>query len=180
MTPFAQYLQRAYYKANIAHIEGGHGKLRKGQFMEQAYPTQKYKNEASARRQFNKVTSERGGRGVETSGKKIEKRGKIQLPGGGQEGLWKVTVDYYYEDNDGTFLHAQRSFTITSMQYTRLEDVPYIYAILPPLVDEKIRQWQDTGSYPQNATNIQVTIEPAAYTNLPQSRQTEIDGLEIG
>lgn len=162
----------------MAHIEAGHGRLRKGQFMQQAYPDVHYKNEASARRQFNKVSS------GETSGKKIEYRGRpsymtTRKLGGYEEGLWKVTVDYDYEDIDGTEQHAARSFMLESMYYTRMEDVPYIYAILPPLVKRKIAEWQATGSYPQNAYNVQVTVEVAVRSNLPEARQISLDDVEI-
>src|ERR1035437_7431143 len=131
-TSLANRLGNAYFRANWAHLQAGRGKLRKGQFMKQAYPGQQYKNEASARRQFNKVTSLRQGKGLETSGIRIEKRGRVPLKGGSQAGLWLCLVHYKYIDSDGyegpivpreahiclDDKHALiRSFTLTSMLY---------------------------------------------------------------
>jgi hypothetical protein len=175
----ANRLQNAYFHANEAHLRAGHGRLTKGKFMQQAYPGQNYKNEASARRQFNKVTSLRGGKGIESSGVRIEKRGRVLGPGMRQAGLWKVDVEYDYEDNDGTEQHAARSFLLESGQYTRMEDAPYIYAILPPLIEMKIAQWQETGSAPQNAYNVTVWLMPIARTNLTQDRIVQIDDVEV-
>jgi hypothetical protein len=67
------------------------------------------------------------------------------------------------------------------MQYDRLEDKPYIEAILPPLVEAKVEEWK-TGS-PPNATtiyNVAATVRPAGRSNLPFAKQVDLDGIEVG
>lgn len=174
MTPFAQRLQSAYNRTAIAYAESGRGRLRKGQFMMQAYPETHYKNEASARRQYNKIME------GQTSGVKIERRGRVKYIGGAEVGLWKVTVDYDYEDYDGTWKHAARSFSMQSNEYTRLDDVPYIYAILPPIIERKILEWQETGSTPSNVANIQAVVQPAMRSRVHEYQRITLDNVEIG
>jgi hypothetical protein len=164
--------------------------------MQQAYPGQHYKNEASARRQFNKVTSLRRGKGPETTGLRIEKRGRVPLKGGSETGLWVCDVHYKYIDAEGfegplvpckehiciDDQHAlERSFTLTSMQYDRLEDKPYIEAILPALVEMKVEEWK-TGSPPYATTiyDVAAILRPGGRSNLPHSKQVDIDSVEVG
>ena len=190
----AQRLQNAYFRANWAHVQAGHGRLRKGQFMQQAYPGQHYKNEASARRQFNKVTSVRGGRGVESSGIRIEKRGRVPLPGGGQIGLWKIYVHCKHEEwngepaklfpcKDHICIDDQhsfvRSFTATSMQYTRLEDKPYIEVILQPIIEAKIQEWLQHESWPPKYWDVAAVVTPAAMSTLTEANQLQLDSIQV-
>src|ERR1035437_10313528 len=181
-TSRANRLGNAYFRANWAHIQAGRGKLRKGQFMQQAYPGQHYKNEASARRQFNKVTSFRQGKGLETSGLRIEKRGRVPLLGGGQMGLWLCLVHYKWIDKygfSGPLVPCKehiciddqhmliRSFTLTSMQYDRLEDKPYIVAILPPAIEAKVEEWKK--EYDTIIYDVASVVRPAGRSDLPRA-----------
>jgi hypothetical protein len=170
--------------------------------MQEAYPGQ-YKpkdnskkaeqaSEASARRQFNKVTSLRNGRGVETSGIKIEKRGRVPLKGGGEMGLWLCLVHYKWIDKygfSGPLVPCKehiciddqhmliRSFTLTSMQYDRLEDKPYIVAILPPAIEAKVEEWK--REYDTIIYDVASVVRPAGRSDLPRARQFDLDSVEI-
>src|SRR5450830_622645 len=191
-TLLSNRLSNAYFRANWAHIQAGRGKLHKGQFMQEAYPSQHYKNEASARRQFNKVTSLRSGRGYETTGVKIEKRGRVPLLGGGEQGLWLCLVHYKYIDANGfegqlvpckehvciDDQHMEvRSFTLTSMQYDRLEDKPYIEAILPAAISAKVDEWK--ANYDTVIYDVASVLRPAGRSDLPRARQFDLDSVEI-
>jgi len=194
MNVFATRLQNAYFRANVAHIEAGKGRLRKGQFMQQAYPDgpyqlhpERYKTtkdaerarEASARRQFNKVIK------GETSGVKIAKRGgrpqildtvmsgknKGQKIGGGLEGLWMVNVTAAYGDPSNE--RTTRSFIMQSAQYTTMEDVPYLYSILDGIVEA----WLAGLDYP--AYDPIAEIEPIRRSDVPGERRIDVDDLEI-
>jgi hypothetical protein len=179
MTLFAQRLQNAYFHANEANIKAGHGRLRKGQFMESAYPEQKYKNESSARRQFNKVIK------GETTGTRIEKRGGTPWAishvvhgkdrgrniGGGRTGLWKMTITGNEGSPDGPI--GEKSITMESFQYTTMEDVPYLYIIAPKIAEDYLR----TRDYPMY--NVTIVIEPARRSSLPTERRLMLDDVVI-
>jgi hypothetical protein len=202
MTPFANRLQNAYFHANEANIRAGHGRLRKGQFMQSAYPEQKYKNESSARRQFNKVIT------GETSGQRIEKRGGVprivseithgkhkgRLVGGGLEGLWKINVHYKYDDEDtgeqatptpcdtcenaGVENHSDvRSFIATSYYYRTMEDLPYLNIIVPGVAAEYLEKWQQRGSMPVNYYDMIIEIEPIRRADVRE--RYNLDDVEI-
>ena len=207
--PFTTRLANAYFHANAAHLAAGKGRLRKGQFMQQAYPSQHYKNEASARRQFNKVIK------GEISGKKIEIRGRVvrkrSMP---QAGLWHAIVHFKHIERDGSIpplidceekicnvdypnvilpqppegyevfeppnTHTmERSFTMMSYKYDRLEDVPYIYEILGGLVEDQIQKWLRTDSIPPVYWDVAMLVKPADYSGLFREQQVSLDNVEI-
>src|ERR1035437_1262906 len=179
MTPFAQRLQAAFFHANEANINAGHGRLRKGQFMETAYPEVKYKNESSARRQFNKIIK------GETSGVRVEKRGGTPWAishvvhgktrgtriGGGRTGLWKMTVTGNEGAPDGPL--ASKTIMMESYEYTTMEDIPYLYIIAPKIAEDYLR----TRDYPMY--NIQIEIEPARRSSLDKAHIVQIEDVVI-
>jgi hypothetical protein len=179
MNPFATRLQNAYFHANEANIQAGHGRLRKGQFMETAYPEQKYKNESSARRQFNKIIK------GETSGERIAKRGGTPWAithvvhgktrgrniGGGRTGLWTMTITGNEGDPDGPI--ASKTITMESYNYTTMEDVPYLYVIAPKIAEDYL----NTRNYPMY--NVQIEIAPARRSSLPADRILQLDDVVI-
>lgn len=181
MNPFAIHLQNAYFRANTASLETGHGRLRKGRFMIEAYPDQDYANEASARRQFNKVVS------GQTTGKRIEKRGGTpyvvshhiygkkagQTVGGGRIGLWKVNVTGNTVQGGGPETVTTKSFIVQSSEYTTMEDVPYLNLIMPAIVEE----WLAALDYPLYDTSIEIL--PIRRSEVPEERRYELDTLEI-
>jgi hypothetical protein len=147
--------------------------------MQSAYPEQKYKNESSARRQFNKVIK------GETTGKRIEKRGGVPYAithithgkragreiGGGRTGLWRMTITGNEGAPDGPLV--SKSKTLQSYEYTTMEDVPYLY-IVAPLIVEKYLSTRDYPLY-----NVEIVIEPARRSSLPSERRVLIDDLVI-
>jgi len=193
LSPFAQHLQNSYFHAKTANPS-----LTKGKFMQLAYPELPYaqpskdvllsrSRNASARRQYNKLIS------GETSGKKYEKRGgtpkvvthvlygkrKGQTIGGGLEGLWKVNVHYDYRDEHGVEQETARSFICQSSVYTTMEDIPYLYAIMPEIVEQFSRRWQDSGSEPIGIYEIKTEILPIRRSEVPAENRIDLDTLEI-
>jgi hypothetical protein len=201
MTPYAQRLLNAYFHANRSNIERGHGKLSKGTFMKQAYPiyeeyegrnkrgrkqTQyrlvddedrwgRWKNEDSARRAFDKLTK------GETSGKRYikisenffgvshtEKRRGLTL-----QGLWRIDINYRYEDDNGNTVEEWRSFVGESSQYTHLEDLPYLYSIVDKPIEEHMEYWAATGSVWQDYEIIQVIVTPIQTSSLTMEYEQE-------
>ena len=203
MTPFSQRLQNAYFHASQASIEHGHGKISKGKFMREAYPQYevyegrnernrkvkktrlvdrgfgRYKNEDSARRAFDKLTSERKGKGLETSGKKYQHIGSAfygmkhtEGPRGGKQGLWRVDISYTFVNEEGKDEVASRSFIMESSEYTHLEDLPYLYAIVPELVEQHMEYWQSTGSVWEDYSITEVEITPIRRSSLTPEYET--------
>jgi hypothetical protein len=205
MTPFAQRLQAAYFHANQASMEHGHGPKSTAQFMKEAYPlyeeydtTEKrhkvkryrlvndenrwgrWKNKDSARRAYSKLTSNRGGKGQETSGKRYEKISSAfygashkETIHGGKVGLWRVDIHYGYTNEEGKYVTEYRSFTMDSDKYTTLEDLPYLYSIVGEQVDEHMEYWQETDSIWENYELLDVTITPIKRSTLSEEYERE-------
>jgi len=147
--------------------------------METAYPEQKYKNEASARRQFNKIIK------GETSGVRVEKRGGTPYGithvvhgktrgrniGGGRTGLWRFNITGNEYTPDGPLV--TKSIVVESHQYTTMEDVPYLYIVAPKIVEEWMKNWD----YPM--FNVQIEIEPARRSSLPSEGRLHLDDVVI-
>jgi hypothetical protein len=220
---FAERLQNAYFHANRASIEHGHGKVSKGLFMKQSFAEYevyeskdekgrksqksrqvdrgygKYSNEDSARRAYDKLTSQRKGKGYETSGKRYQQRASAfygmahkEGPRGGLQGLWRVDITYTFTNEEGKDEVASRSFIMESREYTNIEDLPYLYAIVPELVDEHMEYWQETGSVWEDYEVTEVEITPIRHSTIhkemeqkrgtygtPGQGRVEIDDLEI-
>jgi hypothetical protein len=164
--------------------------------MQEAYPNQPYANEASARRQFNKVIK------GSITGSNIEKRGKVTLPGGAEAGLWVVKVHFKYLTHDGEAvpfvpchahicvddMHCQiLSFTMQSddVAYggkglTNYEDLPYIKELLPALVNQKMIEWseQDTNSSTV-FWDVAWMVVPAARSEVQPSKRLDLDNVVI-
>lgn len=201
MNPFAQRLTNAYFHANARSLTTTGKPLRKGQFMRGAYPTQHYANEASARRQFNKVIS------GETSGKKIERRKieqreqKIFDVGRGLS-FWQVIphckhigwdeqpaemvpcVAHICEGDEHSwgpdapgFIHGS-SFTMQSAKYDSVEDAlsDQEFALI---VTGKIEEWLVHNSWPPIYWDVAVEIRKVSGSELPEKKRLVIDDVVV-
>jgi hypothetical protein len=201
MNLFAQRLSNAYFHANATSLHTTGKPLRKGQFMIGAYPSQHYSNEASARRQFNKVIA------GESSGKKIEKR-KLQyneqklLDVGRGLTFWHVvphckhigwdeqpaeTVpceahvcpgDAHSFGPDAPGFVSAASFTMQSAKYDNVEDA-LSDAEFAALVTAKIGEWLQHNSWPPIYWDVAVEIRKVRGSELPEKKRIVIDDLEI-
>lgn len=158
--------------------------LRKGQFMQELFDD-KYKNEASARRGFNKVT-QRETTGVRLE-REVEQRNRLVGPTGmqrkrrglGELGLWKINVTFHYIDNEGNDTTQQKSFVADSGEYTSVLDMPYVKAILEETSEEKISEWLEQYPAIGNWTSYEIEVFAIDRSDLPTERIIHLDDLEI-
>lgn len=163
---------------NYSLAKREHPSLRKGQFMQQAFPN-RYKNEDSAYQAYNQTLKGRrpGRRLVPLTQPDRTKvvRGKRVTIGSAREGLWKVIVHFNYVDQDGNLVEDQEiSFNMQSSEHTDLLAVPYLESAMVPIAEEKLVEYTQ-----QSFGNAQLTYIEIIPINTYQQQAVDIDNLNI-
>lgn len=157
-------------------------KLRKGQYMQEAFPG-RYKNEQSAYQTYNQtVKGRRPGKRIEPliePDRTILLRGKRVPRGATEEGLWKVIVHFNYVDQDGNVVEdAEISFNTFSSEHTTLLAVPYLEDAILPTAEERLDHYLEIGS-PPGVTSKTITYIEVIPINTYRKPAVDLDRLYI-
>lgn len=115
--------------------------LRKGQYMQQAYP-KRYKNEASAYQAYNQtIKKRRPGTRLAAAAEPPRFaiiRDKRAPLGGYRKGLWNVAVHFDLYDDDGNLTAENQlvSFNVQSSEHTTFLAIPYLQEALLPVAED--------------------------------------------
>lgn len=173
MATFTEALLR-----NFALAKRENPKLRKGQYMQEAFPG-RYKNEQSGYQAFNQtVNNRRPGKRLAAKivpDRTMLLRGKRVPRGATEEGLWKVIVHFNYIDRDGNLVEDQEiSFNASSSEHTTLLAVPYLEDAILPTAEERLAEVAR-----QSFDDAQITYIEVIPINTYRREAVDLDTLYI-